>query len=189
MRALLVPVKAFHDAKARLAPVLELAERSALARRLAAGVIRAAGDMAVSVVCDDHEVAAFAESLGAQVLWTPGLGLSGAVGAGVAALAGSGVATVVVAHADLPHAAGLAAVAELAGERTVAIVPDRRRDGTNVIALPAKAGFVFSYGPASFGRHLAEAKRLGLEAKVLLDEHLSFDLDEPADLVRLSAVS
>ncbi|HXY43207.1 MAG TPA: hypothetical protein VEH29_03380, partial [Acidimicrobiales bacterium] len=83
MRALLVPVKSFRCAKLRLAPVLNAAERAELARSLAAGVLAAAGGLARHVVCDDEEVAAWARSHGARVIWTPGLGLSGAVEAGV----------------------------------------------------------------------------------------------------------
>ena len=64
--------------------------------------------------------------------WTPGLGLDGAVEAGVAWAADEGFDRVVVAHADLPLATGLRHVA---GSQGVVLVPDRRADGTNVIAL------------------------------------------------------
>lgn len=179
VRALLVPVKAFGDAKLRLAPVLDLKERRELARELAAGVLGAGGDLGVFVVCDDHEVAAFAEGLGATVLWTPGLGLSGAVAAGVAHLGSAGVDLAVVAHADLVHPEGLGRLGE---EGRATLVPDRRRNGTNVLAVPTRAGFSFSYGPGSFARHLAEAARLGLEVVVVEDDLLAVDVDLPEDL-------
>jgi 2-phospho-L-lactate guanylyltransferase len=183
VRALLVPVKAFHDAKLRLAGVLGVESRGALARELAARVIRAGKDLPVSVVCDDHEVAAFAESLGASVIWTPGLGLSGAVEAGVEHLRAAGATIVVVSHADLPYAEDFAHIGE---EGTVTIVPDRHRDGTNVIGVPAGAGFCFSYGPGSFERHCAEAARVGLPVIVVEDERLAADVDLPADLALLA---
>lgn len=179
MKALLVPVKAFHDAKLRLAGVLPQSERSQLARKLAAGVIGAANGLSVSVVCDDHEVAEFAERLGANVIWTPGLGLSGAVTEGVARLGASGVELVVVAHADLPAPRGLDTIGS---PGTVTLVPDRRRDGTNVVAVECGAGFGFSYGPGSFRRHCAEAARLGLGPVVLEDDALAWDVDVPEDL-------
>ncbi len=177
-----MPVKAFHDAKLRLAPVLSPPERAELARRLAAGVLRAAGSLTPNVVCEDAEVALWATSLGARVIWTPRLGLSGAVAAGVAALGAEGVDLVVVAHADLPFAAGLDEIGEVG---TVTLVPDRRKDGTNVVAVPAGAGFCFAYGPGSFGRHQAEAARLGLRCDVVIDDKLAADVDLPADLAAL----
>lgn len=182
-----MPVKAFHDAKLRLAGVLSPAERAGLARELAARVIHAGGELPVSVVCDDHEVASFAESLGAGVIWTPGLGLSGAVEAGVERLASVGATTVVVSHADLPFAETFAHIGQQEGEgagfeRSVTIVPDRLFDGTNVIAVPARAGFHFSYGVSSFHRHRAEAERLGLTVEVVEDRSLAADVDLPTDL-------
>jgi 2-phospho-L-lactate guanylyltransferase len=189
VRAVLVPIKAFAAAKVRLAPVLDSAEREALARSLAAGVLRAASGGALSVVCDDEEVAHFAESHDARVIWTPGLGLSRAVAEGVRVLRRQGAVTVVVAHADLPRPGRLARFGLELPEATVAIAPDRRNDGTNVIAVPTSAGFSFSYGPGSFGRHLFEAGRLGLATEVVDDDELSLDVDLPADLAYLPEAS
>ena len=176
---MLMPVKAFTVAKARLASVLDPAARAALAREMADRVLLAAGGLPVTVACDDDEVAAWAEGAGASVAWTPGLGLNGAVTAGVDALAATGARRVVVAHADLPRARDLGVVA--AGEGVVA-VPDRHDDGTNVLAVPTGAGFEFAYGPASFARHTAEAARLGLALTVLRPPDLTWDVDVPADL-------
>jgi 2-phospho-L-lactate/phosphoenolpyruvate guanylyltransferase len=177
--AVLVPVKGFSEAKVRLAPALGPPERASLAREMATAVVRAARPLPVAVVCDDTEVAEWARGLGALVLWEPGRGLNGAVESGVEQLAAAGVARVVVAHGDLPHAAGLATIA---GGDGVLLVPDRRRDGTNVAVVPSDAGFRFSYGPASFARHLAEARRLALAVDVRDDPLLAFDVDWPADL-------
>ena len=177
--AVVVPVKAFHTAKQRLAPRLDPGARAALARSMAAGVVAAARDLPVIVVCDDAEVRAWAATVGARALWTPGLGLDGAVEAGVATAAEEGAARVVVAHADLPLATDLGPVV---GEQGVVVVPDRHHDGTNVISIPAGSGFRFGYGPGSFDRHRAEALRLGLPVEVRDDLHLGWDVDVPADL-------
>lgn len=175
-----VPIKAFTSAKLRLAEVLTPAGRVALARVMAAHVVAVAAPLPVAVVCDDDEVAAFAVELGAEVLWTPGLGLNGAVTEGVARLAAVGVDEVVVAHADLPFAAGLAALAGTTA--TATIVADRHGDGTNVLAVPATIGFAFAYGPRSFARHRAETARLGLAERVMQDAGLAWDVDVAADL-------
>jgi 2-phospho-L-lactate guanylyltransferase len=177
--AVVVPVKAFSAAKARLAGVLEPAERAALARRMAGVVVAAAAPLPVTVVCDDEEVRAWAEGLGASVVWCPGRGLNGAVADGVAALARAGVDTAIVAHADLPLATRLAWVADFPG---VTLVPDRRCDGTNVAAVPSGSGFGFAYGGGSFARHRAEAARLGLPVRLVPDPFLAWDVDLPGDL-------
>ena len=178
--AVLVPVKAFTHAKARLASVLDEPARAALARAMAEKVLAAAQDLPVTVACDDEEVATWAKNAGAAVAWTVGLGLNGAVQAGVDVLADSGAERVIVAHADLPRARDLT-VATGVGE-TVVAVPDRHEDGTNVLSIPVRAGFRFAYGPASFARHRAEAERLGLPFAVLRPADLTWDVDVPADL-------
>lgn len=178
--AVLVPVKAFHLAKVRLAEALSAPERVALARDMATGVVRAARQLPAYVVCDDPEVRAWAGEVGASVIWRPGAGLNGAVNDGVAALARAGVDQVIVAHADLPLADDLTV---LAGFDGVTLVPDRREDGTNVACVPARAGFRFAYGAQSFARHCAEAGRLGLPLRVWRDAALGWDVDLPEDLV------
>ena len=178
---MLVPVKAFADAKARLAPALDAAERATLARTMAERVVAAAAPLPVVVACVDDGVGTWAASVGASVAWTPGLGLNSAVQEAFARLAGDGFDVVVVAHADLPYAAGLARLAT--DPDAVVLVPDRRDDGTNVLAVPAAAsGFTFAYGVGSFARHLAEAERLGLRVVVERLPELQWDVDLPADL-------
>ncbi|HMK10694.1 MAG TPA: 2-phospho-L-lactate guanylyltransferase [Acidimicrobiales bacterium] len=177
--AVLVPVKSFRDAKLRLAPALDADARSALARRMAEGVVAAAHPLPVFVVCDDDDVAEWARNAGAEVIWRPGLGLNGAVADGVVAVRDTGVERVVVAHSDLPLAVDLTWPAHHEG---VTIVPDRRDDGTNVVCLPTASGFEFSYGPGSFRRHAAEARRLGLALRVVREPALGWDVDLPADL-------
>jgi 2-phospho-L-lactate guanylyltransferase len=175
----LVPVKAFADAKARLAPALTAAQRDALARWTAERVLAAAGELPVFVACDHLEVAEWATAHGATVLWRPGVGLNAAVNTGIDELRERGIEHVVVAHGDLPCAHTLAAVAI---PRTVTLVPDERNDGTNVAALPTDTTFQFAYGPGSFHRHLAHAIDERLAVAVRRDPLLAIDLDTPSDL-------
>ena len=177
--AVLIPVKAFTDAKGRLATALDAGARAALAERMATTVVRAAAPLDVWIVCDDRAVAGWAARLGANVLWKPGRGLNGAVEEGITDLAHLDIARAIVAHADLPHALELQHLAKRGG---ITLVPDRRDDGTNVIVLPTECGFRFAYGPGSFARHLAEARVRVDEVHVEHDERLSWDVDTPDDL-------
>jgi 2-phospho-L-lactate guanylyltransferase len=178
----LIPVKAFHQAKRRLDRVLSETERERLVRTMAAHVVAACAPLPVAVVCDDEEVASWASDRGATVLWEPGQGLNGAVRAGVARLAASGARWVTVAHGDLPRARGLGTMAPFDG---ITLVPDRSDDGTNVLRLPARCDFRFAYGRGSFRVHRAEATRLGLPVRVVRDPDLAYDVDWPADVEEL----
>ena len=181
---MLVPIKSFAQAKLRLERVLSAAERGDLARRMAGHVLRAAAPLPAVVVCDDPEVAAWAEAAGAEAIWCPGTGLNGAVARGVDVLAERGVGEVVVAHSDLP---GARRFDHMTGACGVTAIPDRRADGTNVLCVPTGVGFGFSYGPGSFRRHCAEARRLGLHLRIMHDPDLSWDVDLPEDLRHLPA--
>ena len=182
----LVPVKAFHQAKRRLGSALADPERVRLVRAMATHVVSACAPLPVAVVCDDEEVAQWASDLGASVMWEPGQGLNGAVRAGVDRLARTGALWVTVAHGDLPRARGLGALPPFEG---VTLVPDRRDDGTNVLRLPAATDFRFAYGPGSFRAHRAEATRLGLGVRVLRHPDLAYDVDWPADVAELGESS
>ena len=179
--AVIVPVKAFDAAKSRLGTALDAAARAALARAMADSVLAAAGTMPVTVACDDDGVAAWAIAAGASVVWTHGMDLNASIAAGVAAVVDDGCDRVVVSHADLPFATNLERVTWFGG---ATIVPDRRDDGTNVLCIPASAAkeFTPAYGPASFPRHLAQLRDVGLDVRVARLADLRWDVDEPADV-------
>jgi 2-phospho-L-lactate guanylyltransferase len=177
--AVLIPVKAFAQAKARLATALTSAERMELAHWTADGVVGAAGDHPVFVACDDEAVAAWAERRGASVLWGPGLGLNAAVNSGIGSLAERGFEHAIVAHGDLARPEALTTVAR-AG--TITLVPDQRDDGTNVLSMPTSCGLRLGYGRGSFRRHLERARATGLPVEVRRDALLALDIDTPGDL-------
>ena len=189
--AALIPIKAFHEAKARLRGALDPLQRDRLARWTASQVMSAAAGLQLVVVCDDDAVATWAGERGALVLWQAGKGLNNAVDDAVAALADLGFDHVVVAHADLPRPSLLRTVVR---PGTITLVPDRRDDGTNVMSFPTRAAahsptiartgppMRAAYGPGSFRRHLAAAMTTGLPVEVRRDRLLSLDIDTPADL-------
>ena len=181
--AVVIPVKSFTLAKGRLADTLTPTQREDLARLCAETVVRAAQPLPVFVVCSDASVAQWARNLGATVVdcQTPGLDI--AVIAGRGAAAQSGAEHVVVAHADLPLATSLHHVVH-AGK--VSMVPDRHRDGTNVLSFPVNSSFTTAYGPGSFDNHVRLALFAGLEHVVVHDASLELDLDTADDLGELA---
>jgi len=182
-----VPVKAFSQAKQRLSPQLSASERAELARLMATHVVSVAAPFDVFVVCDDLEVKEWAKSLGVGVVMCPGVGLNRAVAQGVEHLLQHGFRRAIIAHGDLPFASGFARFAgkgaEGSSKEAVAyIAPDRWESGTNVLSIPAGSDFAFSYGPGSFVRHAEEAQRLGLKVEICRDADLAWDIDLPRDL-------
>ncbi len=213
--AVLIPVKAFARAKARLAPVLSAAERRGLARSLATAVVTAIKNhdeqLGIHIACDDDEVAEWAEASGVNILWGPGLGLNGAIDAGIASLAADGVERVAVTHADLTRPEqigdllGIHLGLHLGLHRgldsddgpptfspehhrasSVVLVPDRHRDGTNIIIQPTQSPLPASYGPGSFRRHLDLAmertRLMSSGITVRYDPVLGLDIDTVEDL-------
>ncbi len=171
---MLIPIKAFHAAKGRLRGWLPDSDRARLARWMAERVIAAAHPLPTFVACDDDEVAHWAELRGAHVLWGPGLGLNGAIDQGVDTLAGKGADHVVISHGDLPLAEDLSRVVRCGH---VVLVPDRRRDGTNVMSRPCDIRLDAAYGAGSFRSHLEAALTAGLPVNVRIDDRLSIDID------------
>lgn len=177
--AVLVPIKAFARAKARLSDVLTPHERARLAQWMAARVLAAARHHPTFVACDDDAVAQWASDHGAGVLWQAGQGLNGAVDASVRALVVDGFDHIVISHGDVPLADDFPSIV-VADE--IVLVPDLRNDGTNVIALPSSGLIEVSYGAGSFDRHRRLAAATGLAVHELAGTNMSIDVDTPEDL-------
>jgi 2-phospho-L-lactate/phosphoenolpyruvate guanylyltransferase len=184
---IVVPLRSFAHGKARLAAVLDEAARAALARTMAEAVVVAAGARPVVVVSSASDVVAWALARELAVIDDPG-SLDAAADDGRAWVRARGLARVVVVHADLPLASSLDAVAGDGATPLAIVVPDHRDDGTPVLSLPTDAPFAFSYGPGSAARHVDEARRRGLDVRVLRDPALGFDVDIEDDLQLLDAL-
>lgn len=175
----LIPVKAFGNAKGRLSEALDVDARADLAKEMATHVVSVQRNVAVAICCDDEGVAEWAESVDASVVWCPGTDLNGAVAAGLVAAREAGYESAAIAHSDLPMAVSLDG---LLGWPGVTVVPDRHRTGTNVMTLPTAIDFQFSYGENSLQRHVIEAIRHGHGLRIVHHEALGWDVDHPADL-------
>jgi 2-phospho-L-lactate guanylyltransferase len=183
---IVVPLRSFTNAKARLADVLSEAEREALARSMAERVVRAAAARPVVVVTSAPEVVAFATGRGCDVLADPG-SLDAAAAAGRVWAEQRNLARYAVVHGDLPFARSFDLIVTGAAAGEAVIVPDHRDDGTPAISLPTDVPFAFAYGPGSAARHVEAAHRAGLTVRVVHDDELGFDVDLADDLATLES--
>lgn len=127
------------------------------------------------VVTADASVAEWATGEGLPSIPDPGNGLSAAASAGARWASRSGSRWVIL-HSDLP----LLTTADLrsfwrAGEKGDAIAPSS--DG-GTSAITATSTIDFTYGPASFSRHLPRLN----DAAVVSVPGLLHDVDSPSDL-------
>ena len=186
---IIVPHRGLAAAKTRLAPVLDIGEREALAQRLLERVLRV-----VHEACDDTVVISPSAALepvviasGGRLVVQHGMGLNaGLEQARVEALA-DGITTLVVLHGDLPNLTAddvRALVAAAPEPRGVAIAPDRGGTGTNGLAMEPPDAIGFAFGIGSRAAHAALAERAGLPFVEVHRPGLAFDVDTPADLAR-----
>lgn len=184
-----VPVKDLCNAKQRLVPVLDAAERADLARAMLRDVLGAlvgARLDVVWVVTRDAAVMAIARALGAEVLAeAANEGHTAAVAHAQAQAARQGLRVFATIPGDVPCVTpdDARALVEAAGPAPGAVfAPSRSGLGTNGAALSPPAVMPLTFGEPSFDNHLAAARRLGLIPRVLDLPGLGLDVDAPDDL-------
>jgi FO synthase len=177
----LLPLKSPDEAKSRLAPVLDRAQRRQLFFSLADRMVRALratqGIETVAVITSSDEVDAFARSLGARVIRQPAdSGTANAHAAAVKSLP-PGVERVLMISGDLPQVtpAALQRLVDAACDHRLLVAPDRHRIGTNALVCSPPDAIVPQFGTDSFRRHLEAGAH-----PIDIDE-LARDVDIPED--------
>lgn len=180
----LVPVKGLDCAKSRLADALSPRERKWLVLGMLAHVLhtlRCTSLVEEIVFLGPASLPRFA---GVRAMIDAGEGLNADLARAVSQLGDTDVLLVLpadlarlgVADVEALHAATLA--------HDIAIAPDHRGEGTNALGFRAPASIPFAFGDGSRARHAASAT----SGHVILETAgLAFDVDEPADLYRLTA--
>jgi 2-phospho-L-lactate guanylyltransferase len=189
MRVLAVPVKHLDRAKSRLAAILSPGERATLSLAMFQDVLDACMAQAgwdVWVVSHAEAALKAAVRSGARPLRERGASLLAAVGQVERAVAGRATNLGVVL-ADLPLATPMALRAALArgASSPVAAVPAESDGGTNVLLRTPPSVIPARFGWSSYPRHRLEAYRARVTLQEVKSPELGFDLDRPADLVRL----
>jgi len=175
--AVLVPLKRFDVAKDRLRQS-GVSDATLVAKQLAIGVLDACRPRDVIVIGESSEIADFARERGLESFESTATSLNEAVTLAYRSTADR-YDRVFIVHGDLRYPAGLGTFIPGLG---ITIVTDHHGTGTNVLILPTRLDFHFSYGPDSAHRHLDEALRLGQQSTFLRDSPWRFDVDESDDL-------
>jgi 2-phospho-L-lactate/phosphoenolpyruvate guanylyltransferase len=190
---LVLPMKSLLGGKTRLAPALDLVQRRALLERMFRHTLDQAtqfpGLDRTLVVSGCSKTRARAAALGAQVLEeVPGAGLNGSLRQAQLVLRQRGASHVIIVHCDLPllDASDLRDLAQAASAGTIAMAPDRKREGTNGLCIDISMDFEFSFGPDSYSLHLEQAVKSGIKTALVESIGLGFDVDLPEDLAQLA---
>ena len=188
-----VPVKDLVNAKQRLVPALDAAERSALAAAMLEDVLTALAAARLDrvwVVTREAAVDAVARAHGAEPLAEDAnRGHTAAVACAQAETIRLGARVFLTIPGDVPcvTAEEIRRLVDAAAPGRPAFAPSRSGLGTNGVALAPPDAMPLTFGEPSFDKHLATARALGLEPRVLTLPGLGLDIDAPDDLAALLA--
>jgi 2-phospho-L-lactate guanylyltransferase len=187
-----VPVKDLVNAKQRLVPILDRAERRQLARTMLEDVLAAltaAGPGSVHVVSADREVMDLARQHGATCLVeAANRGHTEAVAQAQHAARLSGAGRFLTIPGDVPCVTAeevARALSTLGGARGALFVPSLSGFGTNAALLAPPDLMPLKFGEPSFDNHLESARQRGLFPVILDLPGLGLDIDAPEDLALL----
>ena len=194
MKAIVIPVKEFREAKKRLAPQLSPDDRAALAQAMCEDFVRVVaavrGADRIFVVSKEPQVLSRARDLGWETIAeSRQISESDSVDAASRYCAERGVEALLRLPVDIPLAepSDIEAVFEnLAAAPSAILIPSSDGTGTNAILRSPPTLFPSHFGPHSFLRHLAEAEACGVRAQVFRNPRLELDIDEWQDLQALA---
>ena len=194
MKAIVIPVKEFREAKKRLAPHFSPDDRAALAQAMCEDFFGVVAEVRcadrVFVISKEPQVLLRARELGWETIAeSRQISESDSVDAASRYCAERGVQALLRLPVDIPlvEPADIEAVFETLGDAPTAIlVPSSDGTGTNAILRSPPALFPSHFGPNSLVRHLAEAEACGVRAQLFRNPRLELDIDEWEDLRKLA---
>ncbi len=197
----LIPAKGFTNAKQRLSPLLGVAQRELLAEAMLRDVL----DQAVLarrldgvyVVTGDSRVSEIASFLGIHVIREESeRGETEAVVFALSRMRQAGVDTALVIPGDIPlvRSGDIELLLEQLSHHDASLpfallTPSHDRMGTNALLLSPPDVIKLGFGYDSFTYHLAQVEAAGLPPRILENEMIALDIDEPKDLERFLAAA
>ena len=194
MRAILIPVKEFHNAKQRLSMHVLPSDRASLAQAMCQDVFRVVAAVTcvdgVFVISKEPWALAQARALGWETIAEQHqTSESSSVDAASQFCASRGVRALLRVPIDIPltQTQDIEAVFEqLNGEANAVIVPSGSGTGTNAILRSPPTLFPSRFGPNSFSLHHAEAALCGARLRVYRNPRIELDVDELEDLRQIT---
>ena len=192
----IVALKSSGGAKSRLRPYCSDEERHRLyflmARRVLTALLAVPSIERVLAVTASDEVERFVTEIGGCVIRQPeDLGTQSAFAYALSCLAcgeSPRPSRLLMISGDIPLITP-AAVEDLLdrcrSQRGVAIVPDRRRQGTNALVCSPPDAVIPCFGEDSLRRHWCAARARGIDVQVIESRTLSLDIDDHEDLICL----
>ncbi len=188
---ILIPVKNLQNAKQRLAPVLDVAARTALAQAMLHDVLEAVSASSrdgVAVVSNDAFATELARHFGFQLIRdNANVSETAAIEMASHVCQAQGVESTLVIPGDIPlvQAQELDEILAAAPERGSVLVPAADGRGTNAALRTPADLFPLRFGNDSFQPHLQAARNTGLPCVVLSFAGIGLDIDNPSDLQQL----
>ena len=189
-----VPVKSFARAKARLAGLLDSAQREQLARAMLEDVLtglrKLDGLSGILVVSADTQAREIARADGARTIDDPfESGPNAAIQLALPFLQEIRADAMIVVPSDVPQIEPdeLLPIVQCLSASSVALVAALRDGGTNLLGCAPVAVITPCFGVNSFAKHVNTARRAGIEPGTFACPSLVHDIDQPRDLVRFRA--
>jgi len=186
----IIPIKDPDKAKQRLKNVLDQQTRKELALAMAEDVLSEISKIdeiaGIVITSTSQKVKIISEKFNAVYLnLDSDSGQSDAVEKGVGFLRMQGVNKMLTIPADIPlvHQGGIKKVISLhTGKKSIVIIPDRRREGTNCLSCNPCDIIKFHFGDNSLEKHIRLSRLAGVEPIILEDPLFSLDLDNEEDV-------
>ena len=136
------------------------------------------------VVTESDAIRRIARAAGVETLDAPLSTMNGAVTVGLRAASLAGATGAVVLAADLPllESTDIELVLTAAERAAIVIAPDRRRRGTNGLALTPPLVIAPAFGDGSYRRHTERVRMIGAEISTVTTPGLATDVDDREDL-------
>src|SRR5947209_6074328 len=189
-----VPVKSFARAKARLAGLLDSAQREQLARAMLedvlAGLRKLDGLAGILVVSADKEAREIARANGARAIDDPlEDGPNAAIRLALPFLRDAQAGAMMVVPSDVPQIEPdeLLPVIRSLIAPAIVLVAASRDGGTNLLGCAPVDLIHPCFGLNSFVKHANAARRAGIEPSIFTCPSLIYDVDQPLDLSDFSA--
>jgi 2-phospho-L-lactate guanylyltransferase len=190
----IVPVKPLRLGKSRLAEMLSEDERADLNRRLLVHTLTTLAAIPeiehVLVISRDPAALAVARNHGARTVQENGSPqLNVALARATVVVKNYHTHGVLIVPADLPLLTpqDVRLMLERAIEPPVVVVaPDRHKEGTNGLLICPVGLIEYEFGPGSFQKHIAQAKKAGARLEIVDLPSLALDMDLPEDLDQVS---